>query len=304
MKKQTWFYIGFLGILLTTANPTVMRWISDDISMFAFNALRFGVIAIVCSPFIIANLHKFNKQAVKTTLLAASSIAISVAAYAEAIKLSQASYASVIALLSPIILVVLSVRLTHERVKMRSLIGITLAALGAMIIIVMPIALGQGSFTFYPVATLLAVLNAVLFPTSIVFFRKANVVHKISMPALIGIGSLMVVIVNYVLWQTVDGGQAFTWDYSLFWAILYCGIVVGLIAQAVGLLTYEHIGAAKLAPLTYIESIITVLIPVFVLGERLSIYMIFGGILILAGTVVVEYHKATHRKHAKYLHTR
>ena len=304
MKKQTWFYVGLIGVLLSTANPTVIRWISDDVSMFAFNALRFGVIALLCLPFVVANLPKLNKQALKSTLIAALSIAIAVAAYTEAIKMSQASYASIISLLSPIILVVLSVRLTHERVRMRGLIGITLAALGAMVVVVMPIAFGQGSFTFYPLATFLAVLNAVFYPISTIYSRQANVVHKVSMPALLGITSMVVVVVNLVLWQTVDGARAVAWNNELFWAIFYSGIVVALIARAIAVFTYERIGAARIAPLTYLESIITILIPVFVLGESLSIYMILGGVLILVGTIVVEYHKLTHHKHARYFHAK
>lgn len=302
MKKQAWFFVGFVGILMTIGNPTVIRWVSDDISMFAFNVLRASIVAIICLPFIIASLHKFSRPAIKSTLFAAVSLAIAIASFTEAIKLSQASYASVIALISPIILVLLSVKLAHERVKMRGLIGITLAALGAMIVIVMPIALEQGAFTFYPLATFLAMLNAVLFPVSTLFFREANVVHKIPMPALLGIGSLMAVIFNFILWQTVDGGQSFVWNQSLVMAVLYSGVVVTLVARTVELFTYEHIGAAQVAPLTYIESIITILVPVFVLGESLSIYMIFGGMLILIGTVVVEYHRTAHRKHAHFIH--
>lgn len=302
MKSRKWLLIGFVGILLTTVNPTIVRAVSDSTSVFLFNALRFGVVALVCTPFIVRDTHLRQRKGLYYALLAALSMAVGVSAYVEAIKLSQASYVSILALLSPIVLVALSLRFTKDKVNFQALTGVSIAALGAMIAVVLPLALKGGAFSFYPLATVLGLVNAVFYPLSSVAYKKANVEHKVSIWALLGVTAWIMTITSVVLWVLVDGAAPAKLSNTLIFSVIYSGIIVALLARAIIVTVYEHIGAARVAALTYLESIITILIPVFVLHERLSVYMVLGGILILAGLIVVEYHKSTHHKHHRLFH--
>lgn len=297
MKHHRWLLIGLISILLTTVNPTLVRAVSADTSVFAFNALRFGLVALICTPFILRDVQLRKAGGLRYALLAALSMTIGTSAYVEAIKMSQASYVSIIALLSPIVLVVISLRFTKDTINIRALTGVTLAAMGAMVAVVLPLALKEGTFSFYPLATIFGLMNALFYPLSSVAYKKANTEHHVGVWALLGVTAWMMTITSLLLWGVVDDASAITVNRTLIYSVLYSGLIVAMVARLLNLLVYEKIGAARVAALTYLESIITILIPVFVLHESLSIYMVIGGILILAGLATAEHHKSKHHKH-------
>lgn len=297
MKHYKWLIIGLVSILLATVNPTLIRAVSADNSAFAFNALRFGLIAIVCTPLLIRDKHLRKTGGMRYAILAALSMTLATSSYVQAIKMSQASYISILALLSPIVLVVFSLRFTKDKINFRALTGVSIAALGAMVAVVLPLALKEGTFSFYPLATFLGLLNTLFYPLSSIAYKKANTEHHVSIWALLGMTAWSMTIASIFLWLFVDNASNLVINNTLVYSVLYSGLIVALVARVLNILVYEHIGAARIAALTYLESIITILIPVFVLHEKLSIYMVIGGVLILAGVVIVEHHKSIHHKH-------
>ncbi len=80
-------------------------------------------------------------------------------------------------------------------------------------------------------------------------------------------------------------------------AIFYSAIAVALLSRALGIKSYEFIGAARTSALAYLETFLAILIPIIVLKEQLSIEMIIGGGVILTGVFIVEHHKSIHHKH-------
>jgi len=297
MKQYKWLIIGLVSILLATVNPTLIRAVSADNSVFLFNALRFGLIALICTPFIVRDKHLRKAGGMRFAILAALSMTLGTSSYVEAIKMSQASYISILALLSPIVLVIFSLRFTKDKINFRALTGVSIAALGAMVAVVLPLAFKEGTFSFYPLATFLGLLNTLFYPLSSIAYKKANTEHRVSIWALLGTTAWTMTITSFFLWVFVDGASQVTVNNTLVYSVLYSGLIVALVARVLNILVYEHIGAARIAALTYLESIITIMIPVFVLNEKLSIYMVLGGILILVGVVTVEHHKSIHHKH-------
>lgn len=295
-SSRAWLLLGLTGALIAAPNATVMRMGVESQDPLIFNALRFGVVAIVCAPFLLSNLRKFTPKNRKFALLSALCIAMSVTASILAIKLSAASYVSIISLIAPIVMLILSARMVGDKITPRALAGISLAAMGAMVTILLPIAIHQGShFVFYPWATVLALVNVVTFPLSTIYFKKANEKGMPFMP-LMGLAALLVVITNVAIAGIVDGGFAFNLPHQNWWAVLYSGVAVAFVARTLNNLCYEHIGAAAVGALNYIGAFFAILIPVFVLGETLSMTMIIGGILMFLGVYVIQHHKSKHHR--------
>ncbi|MCA9332398.1 DMT family transporter [Candidatus Saccharibacteria bacterium] len=294
-KSHYWFFVGLIGVLLAAPNATVIKYSLGEIDPFLFNTLRFLAIALITLPFLIKDRKLINKTNFKQAILAGFFMAAAVMSYVWGIKLSQASYVSIVTLITPIIFILLSAKLTGEKISNKSVAGITIAAIGALIIIVLPVALKQsGEFIFYPLATLFILLNCISFPLAMIYFKKSNE-SGIPMPSLLSISSFVVCISNAMFLGTVKNTQVI--NGKVIFGIIYSGIVVALISRALNLASYEHIGSVVVSALNYLETLVAILLPIIILDEKLSTEMVIGGILILIGVYVVEYHKSAHHKH-------
>ncbi len=204
-------------------------------------------------------------------------------------------------LLCPIIFVIYSARFTGERISRRARLGISLSALGAATIVLLPVALGQrGEFEFFPLATLLAIIVCVIYPLSTVDSKRLNTTFRIPMFAILGVISWVVTIVNLVIWWMTGMNLPSAVSKAAIAGILYAAIFSALIARALTVWSYEKIGSASISALIYFESLLSVLIPIFFIGEALSLEVAVGGILILLGVFVVE-HRHDHAYHHKIL---
>ncbi len=299
---QLWLLIGVLAVLVAAPNNIAIRHVVNHIHPVVFNAVRFGLIAVLVTPYIIMKRRSFTKKAWQYSLLVGVFMAIAVTTHAWAIQKSQASYVAILTLAAPIVFIFYSVKFNKESFNKRSFAGITLAAAGAFTIIALPVVLHQGShFVFYPLATVLVAVRSLTFPLAIILAKKA---HDQGAPimATMGVSSWVVFLFSGSLLPLVSSGTLPAIEPSVWFGIVYSALGVALLARMLNVVSYERIGSVASAGLSYLEACLAVILPVFVLHEQLSLEMVVGGILILLGVYVVEHHKSTHHKHAHILH--
>lgn len=291
--------MALAGVFLASLNGTMIGSTVDSVDPYAFNMLRFAIVSLVCMPFIWqARRILFQPKHFKMVVLAGLCVGVSVSAYARAIQLSQASYVSIILLLTPIVLLVYSVKMMREKLTQRALTGITLAAIGAMLLVILPIATRQqAGVTFYPAATAIALINCFVFPMAIIQLRKANE-GGVPMVPLVGFSSVIVTAVSFVLFIMFGDNQAVQLGTKDWLAVLFSGLAVALLGRMFKVWSYEHVGAAATGSMMYLETLLSIVIPVIVLHEQLSPVVVVGGALVLLGVYVVESHRLfTHRHH-------
>ncbi len=297
LKLNKWFLLGLLAVLIAAPNATATKYITNSLDPFVYSTLRFGLIAIVTAPYILLSYKKFNSKNLRYALTVGVLMSIAVLVYVWAIKLSQASYVSIITLLTPIIFVILSAKLTGEKIKMRGVAGITLAALGAFIIVALPIALRQNSsLQFYPLASALALLNTITFPLAIIYSKKANE-NGLPLMSIFSVSAWVVLLVSVLCTLIFASNINVELNPGLIAATCYSGIIVALVARMLNVASYEHIGSAVSSALAYTETLLAIVIPVILLGEKLSIEMVLGGVCILLGVYLAEHHQSKHKKH-------
>lgn len=298
-----WFLIGLLAAFMAAPNGTIIKYTSTEISPFIFNGLRFGLMAIICSPYIIAARKKITFKNLKATFVVSFFMFSAVMSYVIAIQASQASYVSIITLLTPVVFVIFSLKLTGESVSRRAVAGITLAALGAFIIVAFPVAFQQGaSFRFYPLATFFGLCNVITFPLAIIYSKKAND-QGLPLTAILGISAWAIFIITMLISILLGDWSGTSFSSTSIIGIVYSGVIVAFLARIMGVASYEHLGSPVISGLSYVETLLAIVIPVIILGEKLSIEMVVGGALILLGVYFVEHHKSVHHKHYQLFKT-
>lgn len=294
-----WFFVAILAALLSAPNGTFIKVAADSLDLYTLNALRFGLIAAVTIPYIIYMWRRFNKKNFQYSILMGICMTIAALSYSTAIHLSQVSYVSIIALAMPVVFIIYSIVMTHEKVRLRSIVGIAIAILGAFLVVALPIISSGGvSAEFNTLATVFAVLDVLTFPLAIIFSRKANE-HGLPVMASFGVSAIVVTIVCGTLSFLLVGPVVFDTVASpqVLIAIGYSAIFVALIARMLNVISYEHIGSVAVSGVSYLESLLSISIPLVILGEQLSIELIIGGVLIIIGVYFVEtvHHKKSHQ---------
>ena len=300
-KKQKyshkWFVVGLLSMVLAAPNGTIIKYWGGDLDVYVFNALRFGILSVLCLPFLVKNIPKLSSKNIKYAVLAGLFMTIAVISYVYALQYGPASYVSMLTLISPIVFVVYSVKLTGDKITNQAIAGITLAALGAFLVVFLPVALEQSAeLKFYPVATLLMLFNAFTFPLALIYSKKSNQAG-ISLLSVMGISSIVVFAICLVLALIFSGWNPQEFTGKAIFTVFYSGVVVALFARALNIASYERIGAAVTSALAYLEVLMAISVPIVLFDEELSIGMVIGGALILLGVYVVEHRKAIHSKH-------
>lgn len=292
-----WFLVALAGALISAPNGLVVKQTVGDIHPLLMNALRFALITLVCLPFIWRERRLLNRERLEGLLRAGLYITIAVSAFVTAVKMSQASYVAVILLLTPVILLIYSVRLYGERLSRRAVTGITLAATGAAVLVVLPFA-SEGGTAFYPMATLLAAVNCLSYPLAILQFRKLNE-DGLSMVSTIGVSSAVVAALSTIMIIFADVPLTMP-NGSQWLRIVYSGLAVALLGRMCKVWGFEHIGAGVTSAVMYLEIFLGILLPILILHEKMSVATVVGGIFVLLGVYVVESHKLLAHKHHHY----
>ncbi len=295
-RQQYWFVIGLISVLIAAPNATIIRYTTSMIDPSVFIAIRFFIVSLLTLPYLLKHKRKINSANSKYILKSALFMAIAVFAYVWAIKLSQASYVAILTLLTPIVFVIDSMRMTNDKISKKAFIGLVLAIVGALLIVVLPIALkDNGSFVFYPAATILALINSLTFPLAIINYRKANE-NGVPMVSLMSITSIFIFCISFIFIIAL-GLDISNISMGSWLGILYSGLAVAFLARILNIASYEHIGSVITSILQYLETLIAIVLPIVLLNENISKELVIGGALILMGVVIAEYHKTPHHKH-------
>ena len=296
--RRKWLGIALLWAIIGTPNITIIRIAVDTVDPFMWNIIRLTPVFLVTLPWIIKAWPTIRKpKAFPYVIGSGVSMAIALVSVVLAIKTSQASYVSIITLLTPIAIIVLSSFFLKERITRRAVAGVTLAALGGMALVVLPLALAKGAISFYPLATLFGLINCVSFALAIVLIRRCDQVAHVPLTATIGIGAFFTVVLSVLLFfatgHTISSVHV---NESVLWAALYAGAWTSLLGRILNVEIFEKLGSATSGVIVYFETLLAIIIPVFVLHEKLSITMVVGGMFILLGLYIIEHHKHPHAR--------
>jgi drug/metabolite transporter (DMT)-like permease len=197
--------------------------------------------------------------------------------------------------------------MTKEKVRARSVLGISIAAAGAFLVIALPIIMSGGDMSkVNPLSMVVGIIDCLVYPLCIIFSRKANE-SGLSVMASFSLSAIIVAVVCTLLALVFSGPAAYipALQPNIIIAVMYSGVVVALIVRMFNVMSYERIGSAALSGASYIESLLAILIPLIALGERLSIELVVGALLIVIGVYIVEtVHNTKQHRHIRVMQHR
>jgi drug/metabolite transporter (DMT)-like permease len=303
MKKFTklsisaWFVIAVVIYLAGAFEGSAIRVASADLSSLSIVMLRYAFCVPLILPFfLIENRRKsVSLKFFLLFLLLGLVIAIEPFLYTMAVAESSASFVSIIQLANPILFVIISTIITRDKITRHAMIGLMFAILGSVAIVMLPaLTTGTigGAYGLWPV--LILMFQMLIVAVIRVLYRKENErgipMMAMLLPVYLG-HAIVFTTVNFVM----NGGGAVINELSAtpltsWLAVIYMAAIPSVIHHQVWVKCYEKLGTTSIAIFNYFGIFLHILIPLLILGERLSWEMLAGGCLIMVGVVFARLH--------------
>lgn len=217
-------------------------------------------------------------------LLLGVAYAVEAAAYFAALRRIDAALASLLLYLYPGMVAVAAALLGVDRLSSRRVAALGLTTTGAVLALA-----GAGTGAVDPLGAGLAVLSASLYSAYILFSDRAVAqVDPLTVTALVATGAAACFAGAGLATGVLDlslGPRA--WAAAAALAVL--STVLPIAAFLAGM---RLVGPATAAILSTLELVVTILLAVALLGERLAPLQLAGGALVLAGVVLLQWRAA------------
>jgi drug/metabolite transporter (DMT)-like permease len=251
-------------------------------------SIRFGLGLLLLWPLLVAR-GKFERPTVKellrTAILGGMGILSNQWFQAVAMLSAGASTASWLSALAPAFMALLAWAFLRERIVSWQWIGIVLALTGALLV-----SKGDPSSTFEHgiwISPALLIASALAWAIFSVFGKAESTRTS---PLKATVMAMNWALVFSLLLSLVRGSSwnMGAWSAETWWAVGFLG--VGCTGIAYALYFYALAGAqsALVAVLQYLEPLITIALAALLLQEKLHPVGLAGGLLIIAGIVLVE----------------
>ncbi|MAM86292.1 MAG: EamA family transporter [unclassified Hahellaceae] len=286
-------WLAYLGLTLTAlfwaGNAVVGRSVVDTIPPLSLSFYRWSIALCILLPFGLAGVWR-QRQVIAEhfwPLLLLS--ALSVGAFNTLLYLSAltttALNISLVASTIPIMVAFLAWLILGERLRLSQTLGILLALLGILVVI----SRGQWStlseLSFHPGDLIMVAAVSCWGLFSVLLRRHAVPLAPLTfLTVQVGLGVLVISPFYLVDLLFISGG--FVVDASVIPPLAYVAIFPGLLAYAFWNNGVHSIGPSRAAVFMYLGPIFTAVLAGLFLGERMSLFYITGGILILAGLLL------------------
>lgn len=201
------------------------------------------------------------------------------------IRLTTASASQVIYTFSPLFAGVLSYFILNDKLGLRKIVGVVLGFLGTLLIILLPVLTGNSKIDGTIAGNLLILLAVTSHSLYTVLSKRKQ---KEFSPIELTVYLAFFVLASSLILMPADGATLSIPSTNSFFSIIYSGIA----GTALFYLLYQYaikISSALIASMVlYLEPIFTFIWAALLIGERITIWLIVGMIIVLTGVFIAS----------------
>lgn len=300
--SKTW---PFLAVALANSiwgiNFIVSKLVLQEIPIMSLAFLRFALAALFLLPFLIVG-HKenikFDKNDLPKIFIAGvCMVGLNIAFFYEGLSKISAINASVLTMTVPVISVLFGWWFLKEKIYTANLFGILLGFLGALIILGVPIlALEGNNFSISVTGDILIILSSISWVIGATVSRR--IIAKYS-ALVLTMAIFLVGVLTFFIPALNDYIQNPLWinqvSYLGVLGVLFLSLLSSVSAYFLFNWGLERLGVIKADLFQYLQTVVAVILAVFVLNERISFSIIVGAILIGLGVYWGTLGKGSHK---------
>jgi O-acetylserine/cysteine efflux transporter len=258
-------------------NLPLTRWAVGEVPPIFFAALRFFFLGLCLVPY----LRPFPKQFGLVFLIAMCIGGIHFALLFLGLAAAPASAVAIVGQLGLPIVTILSIIFLQEKVRWRRILGMSLAFAGVIAILYRP-----GSFTF-EVGLMFIVASAFVGAVGTIIMKRIDPMPALSLQAWVGLLSFLPLLGLSFAFERNQFTSFVTASPWVWAALAFSVLVVSVFGHSVYYQLLKRYEVTLLAPLTLLTPIVAVLTGIFAFGEPMTLKLVIGGGLTLAGVFLV-----------------
>lgn len=227
-----------------------------------------------------------RKDSPTLLILALTGVTFFFAAQYTGIKMAGASIAAIlVCLFSPILITVLSTRMFKEHLTKKQIFGVGMASAGTLSVIIGGTPSFSGNRQFF-LGSLILLATPVLWATYSLLGKKMMEKYN---PFLVVAYVTMLGGLCLIPFSLVENSfhQIFTMSSTSWLAILFLSITCSLLGYYIWFYVLKQVGAAITSSFLLAEPLVTVIFAVVFIAEKLSLFILIGGLLIFVGVYLV-----------------
>lgn len=295
MKVNPAFAYLITAALLWGATIPIMKFTLTQIPIFSLITIRMTFASLILLPFIAKQL-KVKSEDLKTLFLAAIfGTNLNLAFFFLGLKYSLAINASIILATTPIFTLILAQFFLKEKFTIKLLLGSTLAMLGVIFIVGVPIFHLNLKST---IGNLALVASALAWVGHEIFSKKVLTKYP---PATVAFYTTSIGAIVFSPLFVLELFKSPTWYYQVnlhgFLGLLYGILFASLIAYVCWQKGLSLTTAGEASFVFYLMPLSGILFSVILLKESFPTFLIFGAILIFLGVVLAEFHRKSRILH-------
>lgn len=274
--------IFLLTALIGGSTTALVKFTVSEFSPFVLNALRFSLSTIILLPFVLRTSLSFAKEnrsfLIATNIFFAGSVLFSnVGIQYTSVVMTQVIYAP-----SSLVVALIGFLLLGEKLSRNQMAGLVLTILGFLIVTLGFIKI-QDSISFGTIqGNLLTVLAVLCWSSFLILSRKISKIYsplEITFSNFVMTAVFSIVLIPLRLFSFSRTSVDLQGIIGLVVLVIFSTVLVYYLYQ----LVIEKTSAFISSLVIYISFVIAVFLGMIFYGERLSLYLVLGSLLILVG---------------------
>ncbi|MCK4714147.1 MAG: DMT family transporter [Candidatus Aenigmarchaeota archaeon] len=287
-KNMKWYLLLILNFIVWGTQHPPIKILSNEISPFLFNFLRFGIACLVLLPFVIKQrILPEKKDLLRISLLGIIGISLYGLLVVIGISLSTATNSSILINSSPLLIAFLAPLLIGEKTNIKKVMGIVLGFIGAVLVISRgPDVLGVMSSEYF--------FGNILLFSSAFFVAVYSIYNKRFIQKYGGLGTTFYAVLAGTLLlfiMSVVSGDLFQISevtQNSFLMMSYVAIITTALTWVIWFKSINRIGILNTSSFFFLIPVSGILSSYLILGELLTPFILIGIVLILIGVYIVQ----------------
>ena len=281
------YFLAPLGaVLIWSGNMTINQLTVGAIAPSSIAFLRWVLALALLTPFLLPSAwrhrHIIRREWYKLATLGLLGMGLWQGLAYVAAETTSATNMGILAAMVPLLTVLLSALILREAPSLGGVVGGLLALLGVLVL------LGRGDpLSLLELQVALGDLLMVVAATCYALYGVMLKRWPMELPPWILLYAQVVFAVLFLLPPYLMGPMT-PIDGQNIWLILYAGIPASIITTFLWMRAIRQIGASQASIFINLMPLFSALIAIAFLGERIALFHLVGGILVLAGVLMAQ----------------
>lgn len=286
------YLFALIAVFFWSFNVIISKYFSTSLTPWQLSFGRWFFAMIFILPFTFFKIIRYRKQIIKNFAFILSSSIIGIVFQNTFIYIAghtiSAIDMSLIAVSGPIFLIIFSILFLGEKMKKEQVCGLIITIFGLIFVIAKGSLINLEKFDF-KIGDIWMLVSSVFFGIyGTLMNKKPKELPEIIMLAIAIIIGVILMFPFFL--SSLKTNMIFPLQNKVIMVMIYIGITNSLLSFLLWNTAINKYGSVKISIIYYLMPIFSMIESYFILGEKITMPQIYGGILVIFGISIIQFY--------------